>query len=386
MLLRLRRAHRLHVAAFIDDPKDLNHLDQVRRAAGGETLFLPIAPVSAHLRDLRALLTGRSIVCSHFRVRALERWIARVVIEHELRGAFVSSSAMADYAMRCPRLRRGPMILDMVDVDSAKYGRYSVQAGRPIRWIYALEARRLGRHERRAAQWFDSTLLVAHQETALLKSMAPESESRIQTVPNGVDLQFFDPRLALPNPFPGDAPPILVFVGRMDYPPNEDAAAWFARAVLPMIAACQPAVRFWIVGANPSVRVRRLAGLPGVSVTGRVHDVRPYLAHARVAVVPLRLAFGVQNKVLEAMAMGCPVVATTAATRALSIRPGRDALVADTPAEFADAVALALNPSVADVLGQAGRAYVENVHVWEETLRPVDQLFGDRDPFEWRSP
>ena len=378
MLERLARSHRLHVGAFIDDPADFGHVEHVRRVAGGEVRFVPLRPLPARLRALRALAGGGSLSCAVFQSTELERWIDRVLRDHPIGGTYVLSSAMAGYVMRRPALRRAPAILDMVDVDSDKYRQYAGQARAPMRWIYAREAGRLSRHERAAALWFDSTLLVAPHETALFAGMAPESRLRIRTVPNGVDVDHFDPARRSPNPYPPHAQAI-VFTGRMDYAPNQDAAEWFVRAVLPLIATRHPGVGFWIVGANPAPRVRRLAALPGVTVTGRVDDVRPYLAHAAVAVAPLRLARGVQNKVLEAMAMARPVVATSAATQALAVRPGHDLLVADDAPALAEAVLQALAPAVGAALGTAARAYVVAAHRWEDALLPIDQLLGARD-------
>lgn len=376
MLRRLARSHRLHVAGFLDDPVDPAHVEHVRRVAGGETLFAPLRRLPAQLRSLHALAAGGSLSCAQYQAPAIDHWVERVVRAHAIGGTYVLSSAMAAYVMRRPALRRGPTILDMVDVDSDKYRQYAGRAAPPMRWIYAREADRLGRHERAAALWFDTTLLVAPHETELFRAMAPESRARIRTVANGVDLEHFDPGAPWPSPYTPDAR-ALVFTGRMDYAPNVDAAEWFARAVLPLVTARAPDVHFWIVGANPAARVRRLATLSGVTVTGRVDDVRPYLAHARAAVAPLRLSRGVQNKVLEAMAMARPVIATRAATAALAAHPGRDLLVADSPRELADAVVRALDPGFGAALGAAARAYVAAAHGWDAALAPVDQLLAE---------
>ena len=167
----------------------------------------------------------------------------------------------------------------------------------------------------------------------------------------------------------------MVFTGRMDYRPNIDAVQWFAREVLPVLRRRVPAARFWIVGAAPSSLVRALADLPGVQVTGRVPDTRPYLAAADVVVAPLRIARGIQNKLLEAMAMARPVVATPEAFEGVHAEPGRDILLASGVGETAQMIADVLNGRHA-MMGAAARRAVEAAHQWSVTLRPLDALFG----------
>ena len=182
----------------------------------------------------------------------------------------------------------------------------------------------------------------------------------------------FDPAGVYPDPLP-DGGPKIVFTGAMGYAPNIEAVTWFARVMLPMVQARHPAARFVVVGQNPAPQVRALESLPGVVVTGTVPDVRPYLAHATVAVAPLQLARGIQNKVLEAMAMARPVVATPQAFEGIHATPGRDLLVADGPKRFAEAVAAVLDGEH-PALGQAARAAVLAGHDWNATLAPPDAM------------
>ena len=211
-----------------------------------------------------------------------------------------------------------------------------------MRAVWRREARTLLGFERRAASASAVTLFVSRQEAARFAELAPEARERIDWVENGVDLDVFSPLRAWPNPFPNPGPH-LVFTGHMDYWPNVDAVQWFAAEVMPRLRARHQAPRFWIVGANPSEAVKRLAALPGVRVTGRVPEVQPYLAHASACVSPLRMARGIQNKVLEAMAMGRPVVASPQAFEGVRAEAGTHLLVADGAEETARAVAAILD-------------------------------------------
>jgi sugar transferase (PEP-CTERM/EpsH1 system associated) len=274
-------------------------------------------------------------------------------------------------------------VLDMVDVDSAKWTQYAKQAAWPARLVWAREGRTLLALERRAAATFEHTAFVSEAECRCFTSLAPEflapeMAGRVGWFDMGVDLDHLSPGLELPCPFDQGGPD-LAFVGNMNYRPNAEAAGWFAQAVLPELRQAWPELRFWIVGANPAADVLRLAALPGVRVTGRVPDVRPYLAHAAAAVAPLRIARGVQTKVLEALAMGCKVVASPQAFEGLRLIPGRDLLLADGAAETVHAITGILQGRHPG-LGAAGRAAVEHGYAWTATLAPLDRLIAGPVP------
>jgi sugar transferase (PEP-CTERM/EpsH1 system associated) len=288
-----------------------------------------------------------------------------------MRRAFVFSSAMAPYLMHARRMFR---VLDLVDVDSEKWAAYAAEAKHPMRALWAREARTLLALERRAVAAFDHALLVSEHEWRHFAALAPDLAGRAGWMRNGVDLRWFDPALALASPF-RDSGSNVVFTGRMDYRPNIDAVCWFTREVLPALHHRRPDARFWIVGAAPAPAVKALAGLHRVHVTGRVDDTRPYIAHAAAVVAPLRIARGVQNKVLEAMAMARPVVTTPAAFEGIEARPGRDLLLAEDAPAMAARVAEVLEGRH-PALGAAARRAVETAHQWPVTLQPLDRLFA----------
>ncbi|MEJ0044869.1 MAG: glycosyltransferase [Rhodospirillales bacterium] len=206
-----------------------------------------------------------------------------------------------------------------------------------MRAVWAREARTLLAYERKAASMCEATLFVSEAEARRFVELAPEAALRVDWVENGVDLERFSPEFASASPYDGEGP-VVVFTGNMDYWPNADAVTWLSEAVWPAVRQSWPAAEFWIVGANPTAQVRSLAARPGVRVTGRVADTRPYLAHAEVCVCPLRIARGIQNKVLEGMAMGRPVVATPAAFEGVRAVAGRDLLVAEGAEAFGRAI------------------------------------------------
>jgi sugar transferase (PEP-CTERM/EpsH1 system associated) len=250
------------------------------------------------------------------------------------------------------------------------------RASAPQRWIYAREARTLLAFERRATAAADQTLLSSTAEVELFLRRAPEAAARISAMGNGVDLDYFSPRHVFPPPFGTDRPAI-VFTGAMGYWPNVEAVTWFAREVMPRLAGRAKPPVFVVVGSNPAEPVTRLAG-PDIVVTGRVADVRPYLAHAAVVVAPLRLARGVQNKVLEGMAMGKIVIATGAAEQGLGVRDENALLIADT----ADAMTLRIVETLDgrhDTLGRTARATAEARFGWPTALRRLDRVFAGRE-------
>lgn len=373
MLDHLAKGWEVDLGCLVDDPRDLAHLPALRARCARLEARQVRGKWQAAARALTRLRPGAPLSLGWFHDAALAGWVRQGLGERRWDAALVYSSAMAPYLMgpaaRRPGFRR---VLDMVDVDSAKWQAYAAGAKPPMRQVWAREARTLLGLERRAALDFDRTLFVSEEEARHFTALAPDSADRVDWVENGVALDRFDPAQDWPDPYP-DATPAIVFTGTMNYRPNVEAVAWFAESVLPHLRARAPAPSFWIVGANPAPAVQALAALPGVHVTGSVLDVRPFLAHAAVAVAPLKIARGIQNKVLEAMAMARPVVATPQAFEGVRATPGRDLLVADGAASTAASVAAVLD-GVHPGLGEAARAAVMAGHDWTATLRRLDAV------------
>jgi len=372
----LARSHRMHLGCFIDDPLDRQHVAELRGYCA-DMLCLPINPRFQRLKSLLGLRRGQPLSLGYFHQPRMKRWVDAKLASGTIKGIYVFSSAMATYAIHASGVCR---VLDMVDVDSEKFAAYAKTAHFPARAVWAREARTLLAFERRAAQCFDHSLFVSEHEWQRFVALAPEALSRTSWVSNGVDLEYFSPAHRFEPPFAGENAAI-VFTGRMDYWPNIDAVQWFAHEVLPALQRRAPTARLWIVGAAPSAEVRALARLPRVQVTGRVADTRPWLAAADVVVAPLRIARGIQNKLLEAMAMGRPVVAAPEAFEGVQAMPGRDILLASGVDDTVQKIAEVLDGRHAGI-GSAARHAVESAHQWSVTLHPIDALFGNPDGVE----
>jgi sugar transferase (PEP-CTERM/EpsH1 system associated) len=373
LLRHLAARWRVHVATFVDDPADAVHADALRGFAASACV-VPLAPRLRRARAAwQAARSGESISAGYFRDRRIGHWVDDALRRHRIAHAYVFSSPMAPYVLDRPGLRT---VVDFVDVDSEKWRAYAARRPWPLSALFGAEGTRLAAFERDVLARASAGVVVSEPEAALLARLAPGDAARIHAVPNGVDTAHFAPDAALASPYPPQSAAV-VFTGAMDYWPNVDAVGWFAREVLPRVRRVRPDAAFHIVGMNPAPAVRALARLDGVHVAGRVPDMRPYLQHARVAVAPLRVARGIQNKVLEAMAMARPVVTTPACARAIAARPGRDFEVASSADTFAEAVLRLFEPAAAAAMGAAGRAAVSTAHAWAPAAARIAALLDD---------
>ncbi|MFB9243760.1 TIGR03087 family PEP-CTERM/XrtA system glycosyltransferase [Massilia antarctica] len=368
LLKHLARYYRVHLGTFVDDPDDWQHLPRVQ-ALCASSHFARLDPTRARVRSLGALLANRSLSLDYYRDKGLREWVGATMAANKIERILVFSSPMAQYAEAYRQARR---VVDFCDVDSDKWRQYAAQKSWPMSMLYAHEARQLLRYERKVALDSAASLFVSAPEAALFRQLAPESAERTGFFNNGVDTDYFTPHADYPNPFIAGQQ-ALVFCGAMDYWPNVDAVTWFAREIFPAVLARHPAAQFVVVGARPAPEVLQLAALPGVSVTGTVPDVRPYVAHAALCVAPLRIARGIQNKVLEAMSMAKTVVVSPQALEGIAAEPGRDLLLAADAPQFGAAIGQALDAPRPD-MGRAARHAVETQYGWSSNLAPVVSL------------
>ena len=369
LLCHLARRGPVHLACFIDDAEDFQYLDKVRKLAGGDCYFEPLGRAAKAWRSLVGLATGKPLTTVCFGSRSLQQWVDRTLREHPIDDAVIFGSAMAPYLLG-GAIAPARVLFDMVDIDSDKWRQYATGSRGPLQWLYAREGRKLEALEREAAQAFGCTLLASDYEAETFRKIAPAQAAKIAGLTNGVDLEKFSPA-GFENPFAASEVPI-VMTGRMDYRPNYEGALWFAREVFPRIVKQVPAARVHFVGSGPPAALREAAG-GGISVTGTVADVRPYLQHAQAVIAPLHIARGVQNKVLEAMAMAKPVVATKDATRSLGVQAGHQLWIENEPARFAAAVVEALQGRDRDTIARNARHYVESHHNWPTLLQDLDR-------------
>jgi sugar transferase (PEP-CTERM/EpsH1 system associated) len=374
MLRYLAERYQVHLGCFVDDPADWDHVGRLE-AVCGQCHFARLNPTTAKLRSLAGLFRGEALSLPYYHDAGLARWVRMLGEETPLDGVLVFSSAMAPYAKELPPdgIRR---VIDFVDVDSRKWRQFAETQSRPLRWIYEREARRLLDHDSAVAGAVDASLFVSQAEAEIFRQLAPETANKIHCIDNGVDTGYFSPDRAYENPYE-DATINVVFTGTMDYWPNVQAVIWFADHVWPRVHSAVPAARFVIVGAKPVPAVSSLARRPGIAVTGRVADVRPYLAHGAVAVVPSRISPGVQNKILEAMAMAKPVIATAQALEGLDLEVGRELLVAADGEDFGAALVRLLTSGEPADLGNKARARVLASYDWATNLGGLSALLED---------
>jgi sugar transferase (PEP-CTERM/EpsH1 system associated) len=375
VLRHLASRYHVHLGTFVDDDADWRHVEAAR-ALCADAYFARLHPLQRPLRGLTGLLAGEPLTVALYSDAGLQAWVARTLAAAGIGKAVVFSSAMAQYVAPRPGLR---WVVDFVDVDSEKWRQYAATARWPLSAMYRREARTLLEFERRVARDADASFFVTDEETALFRRRAPESAGRVSTCGNGVDSASFTPEAELASPYrEGERP--IVFTGAMDYWPNVDAVCWFARSVLPLVRREDHAATFKIVGMNPTPAVRALMSDPAVTVTGRVDDVRPYLKHAAVVVAPLRVARGIQNKVLEAMAMAKAVVVSAQAAAALTAKAGAEIEVAAGEEAFAAKVLGLLDAPVAEEMGRKARERVRRDYDWAAHLRRLDVALDGGEP------
>ena len=370
ILKRLAQMGRVHVGTFADDARDIGFLGELQQLAASAHVEIRTKP--QWLAGVEALASGAPVSVKSFASTSMAKWVAQTIEARGITDIFVFSGQMAQYV---PEDFSGRFIMDFVDVDSAKFESYAGEGNMLMRWVNAREGRKLGAFEAEIAARADASLFVSEAEAALFRERS--GADNVAALSNGIDTVFYDPAAKfkiLHPPFPD---PLIIFTGQMDYRPNIEAVSDFATRAMPIIRARFPEATFAIVGRNPTQAVSDLSALPGVQVTGAVDDVRTWLGAADVVVAPLRIARGIQNKVLEAMAMAKPVVASPAAAEGIDAKSGTHFYVeADVRAEAERVCALLADTAKALAIGQAARGHVMQHYGWEAQLAPLDALMG----------
>ncbi|MEM7226385.1 MAG: TIGR03087 family PEP-CTERM/XrtA system glycosyltransferase [Pseudomonadota bacterium] len=375
----LAQHYRVHLACFMDDPADRAHLARLEALCAG-CYIAELEPRLARLRSLAGLLEGAPLTLRYYRDKGLQDWVDGLLTKGEIDNILVFSSAMAQFVMgpAAAGLRR---TMDFVDIDSDKWRQYAETRRWPASWIYRRESELLLAYERKVAAAFDASLFVSAAEAQSFRQLDQQSQAKVFHINNGVDHNYFSPEQDFECPYQENLS-VIVFTGAMDYWPNEDAVTWFSKEILPRIRKSVPDAQFYIVGARPSAGVQGLADLPGVSVTGRVADVRPYLAHAAAVVAPLRVSRGVQNKVLEGMAMAKAVVSTPQALEGISVDE-QDVMIASDSTEFADHTISLLKANDRAAMGRRARQQVVEQYDWAKSLARLDDLLWGGRQVTW---
>lgn len=377
-LKHLSRSYRVHLGCQVDDQDDLQHIPALHEFCS-DIKAVRNGGLLRQTKALPALLSGKPLSVGMFSSAELQRWVNDKISAVKPVGAFIYSSAMAQFVDRWAS-DDFQVAMDFVDVDSEKWLQYANKKSGIARWLYNREAKTLLAYDRQAAQNVSRSLLVSEPEADLFRTLAPESAQSIFAVKNGIDLDFFNPETQWQSPYSGDGPH-FVFTGSMDYWPNVDAVTWFAQDIFPQILEKHRNATFFIVGARPNAAVRALAAHPQVTVTGRVDKVQPYLKFATAAVAPLRIARGIQNKVLEAMAMGKATIVTPDALEGIEATPDSEVLIATEPKDFVLAAEVVASPERAEMIGKNARLRAERDYGWAAQLEDFDRVI----PNAWQN-
>ncbi len=372
LLKALSRDYEVFLGCFIDDAFDYQYEEKLADWCV-EYNCRPLHKTTATFKALRGFINQKPLTLPYYHDSDLQDWVDDTIKQQKISTVVLFSAAMAQYVdgKAYAHLHR---VLDLVDVDSDKWRQYAEKKQGVMRYVYRYEAKQLQKMEQHYCQAFSATLLVSEDEAKLFQRLMPATLTpKIHAVCNGVDVDYFDPARNL-APSESQATKNIVFTGAMDYWANVDAVCWFVQHVWPIIHERQPDTEFFIVGGNPTADVQALTAVAGVHVTGRVDDIRPYIAAAAVVVAPLRIARGIQNKVLEAMAMDKAIVATSMAMEGINAPAMPYLRQADDAIPFADACLELLNrEQLATVDGQH-RTWIIQHFTWQATLAQFAQL------------
>ena len=373
LLKKLAQLAPVHVGCFAENAEDRAAISDVATIA--KTHCVPNRSKALAVAGVEAVLSGKPVSLTAFHSKRLERWVKETCAQHPVDTIVIFSGQMGQYV---PEGFAGRVVIDLCDVDSAKFESYAA-AGERV-WLNAREARLLGAEEERLARRADATILISENEAALFNGrLSDPASANVRVIGNGIDAVFFDPANGEQHPeLTRENGPHFVFTGQMDYRPNEQACEWVAEQFMPAIRAKHANAQFHIVGRNPTARVTALGENPGVKVWGEVPDVRPFIASADIVLAPLLIARGVQNKVLEAMAMAKPVMLTPEAATGIAAEDGAHWLLekANGNAMAKRAAALLADQDAAFELGSAARQFVLDYHGWDAMLAPLAELTG----------
>ena len=370
LLCHLASNHRVHLGCFAADARDERHLAPLAEICASVTC-VPLRSAVTSLKRVAALARSAPVSSVYFGNVRLARWIAETIANHRPSYAFVCGAAMTRYL---EDYRFATRVIDLVEVVSEKWRQRAETSHWPLNEIYWRQERALLALETRAASRADHALFASAAEAHLFSRRAPRAPARIATLRNGIDQAHFSPTQEFANPYtPGRK--TVVFTGAMNYAPNIEGATWFATEVMTMLRHRFPTIDFWIVGDRPARAVRRLARRDIHVVRDGGGDIRPYLAHADAVVAPLRIARGIDNNVLEGMAMAKAVIATPAALDGLDLVIGEEVICSASAPGFASGVATALSGRAAE-MGMKARRRIETNYDWSATLRLLDSLFS----------
>lgn len=374
ILKKLNEQYDIHLGCFIDDPFDKQYVDGLKEYCAS-VFHLDQNKTISKIKGLSSFLTGKPITLPYYYDRRMEQWAKRTLLQENIDKVFIYSSSMAQYCEdEC--FQKTKRIIDFVDVDSDKWRQYAEKKSGIAKWVFQREFELLAQYEDKICAEFDHSLFVSPDEAKLFRDrQKPALQPKVHGLLNGVDVDFFDPKAQFSEEPSVPQKPFISFTGAMDYWANIDAVIWFAKEVWPLILQQQPEAVFCIVGGNPSSEVKALTQLQGIEVTGRVHDVRPFIAHAQCVVAPMQIARGIQNKVLEAMSLDKSIVVSSMAMEGINAQESDSISIADDAQLFAQQC-LAFFEQGKVCNQESNRQWVLKHFTWRQTLQPLGQYFS----------
>ncbi len=374
ILKALSQNYNVHLGTFIDQKEDLKYVDEVSKFCRTYK-FIKLNRLLSYLQAMLSIFYATSISIAYFKSFRLQKWVNNIVLTNNINSVLVFSSSMAQYVEHCPNTIDNCYI-DFVDVDSQKWKQYSLQKKNISRLIFKWEYKLLEKYERKIAEKFKKSIFVTEKEKNIFVKNNKDLEKKIYFVNNGVNEHFFSIDEGLKNPY-AENEKIIVFTGAMDYMANVDAVVWFVEDILPKIENSISDLKFYIVGSNPTTEVKKLASNNNVHVTGYIDDIRVYIYHATVVVAPLRVARGVQNKVLEAMALSKPIVATQDAIEGIKWPVNLSEFVVNNAKDFAKQTIKVLKQENNKQYKDEFKSTILKYYQWSNNLKKYLKIIND---------
>lgn len=377
ILKKLSENYDVHLGCFIDDPFDKQYISRLDDYCQN-VYTLEQNKTLSKIKGLKAFVTGQPISLPYYFDRKMKQWVEKTISSAHINKVFVYSSSMAQYVdnQAIDVTNSVKRVIDFVDVDSDKWRQYAEKKSGIAKWVFNREHRLLAEYEDLVCEQFDHSIFVSPDEAQLFRDRQPQHlKNKVIGLLNGVDVDFFDPRANMANEQLPDTP-FISFTGAMDYWANVDSVLWFVEHVWPKILQEKPNSHFCIVGGNPSPDIIALSKQTNITVTGRVHDVRPFIKEAMCVVAPLRIARGIQNKVLEAMSLDKSIVCTSMGMEGINAQSSDYIRIVDEPNEFATECITLLDD--VDPNG-SNRQWVIDNFTWQQTLLSLPNFFSDSE-------
>jgi sugar transferase (PEP-CTERM/EpsH1 system associated) len=364
--------HEIFLCCPYTTDEELDLIEQFKDLYGVHTLQHKLGP--NFLRYISGLISHKALSVSNFYNLKLQKMVDELILSESFRNIVCTSSSMAEYVFKSSaiagKITKPKLVMDFMDLDSDKWKQYRDSSTLPMKWVYNREFKLLSKYEQNINRCFDICFFISQSEVDLF------CKNNVCTVKplaigNGIDNEFFTP--AIQMPYNND--PVFIFTGVMDYKPNIDSVLWFAENVWQKVIQKYPDSRFIIAGMNPVTEILALNNIKGIEVTGFVDDILPYYHQSDIFIAPLRIARGVQNKVLQAFSCGLPVIATSMGAEGIDYTDGTNILIADNPDSFFECIEqLVSNKLLYQSIKESALQLIKHNYSWDAQLTPLKNI------------